>query len=124
MRARVRIPRCVTHHWSCHTQGVHAMLRHRLLLVFLAGLLGTALLSPTSKNSATAAPARGVSRAMLARTMPELKFDGVAFSDAIDFLRDVTAANLVVNWKALEGVGVTKETIVNLKVRGVTLRKA
>ena len=100
------------------------MLRRRLLLIVTAGLLGTALLSP-GRNAASAAPGKsGVSRATLARTMPELKFDGVAFSDAVDFLRDVTAANLVVNWRALEGAGVTKDTVVNLKVRGVTLRKA
>jgi uncharacterized membrane protein YgcG len=100
------------------------MLRRRLLLIVTAGLLATALLSP-GHHAASAAPGKGgVSRATLARTMPELKFDGVAFSDAVDFLRDVTAANLVVNWKALEGAGVTKDTVVNLKVRGVSLRKA
>jgi hypothetical protein len=99
------------------------MLRRRLLLVVTAGLLGTALLSP-GHNAASAAPGKGVSRATLARTMPELKFDGVAFSDAVDFLRDITAANVVVNWRALEGAGVTRDTVVNLKVRGVTLRKA
>jgi uncharacterized membrane protein YgcG len=99
------------------------MLRRRLLLIVTAGLLGTALLSP-GHNAVSAAPGKGASRAMLARAMPELKFDGVAFSDAVDFLRDVTAANLVVNWRALEGAGVTKDTVVNLKVRGVTLRKA
>jgi uncharacterized membrane protein YgcG len=100
------------------------MLRRRLLPIVTVGLLGTALLSP-GHNAAGAAPAKGsVSRATLARTMPELKFDGIAFSDAVDFLRDVTAANLVVNWRALEGAGVTKDTVVNLKVRGVSLRKA
>jgi uncharacterized membrane protein YgcG len=100
------------------------MLRRRLLLIITAGLLGAALVSP-GHNAASAAPGRtGVSRAQLSRTLPELKFDGIAFSEAVDFLRDITAANLVVNWRALEGAGVTKDTIVNLKVRGVSLRKA
>lgn len=105
------------------------MLRRRLLLIVTAGLLGAALISPghnaaSAAAAAAAAPGKGVSRASLARTLPELKFDGVAFSEAIDFLRDITAANLTVNWRALEGAGVTKDTVVNLKVRGVTLRKA
>jgi hypothetical protein len=63
-------------------------------------------------------------RAQLAQRLPELKFQGVTFNDAIDFLRDVTGANITVNWKALEGAGVSRDTMVNLHLSGVSLRKA
>jgi hypothetical protein len=56
--------------------------------------------------------------------LPELHFDGVSISDAIDFLRDVSGANMTVNWKALEEQGVSKDTPINLKLREVSLRRA
>jgi hypothetical protein len=94
------------------------MLR-RLSLAVAAGLLCVALISPPQQ----AQGARPVAAA-LNRSLPEMNFDGVALSDAIDFVRDITAANIVVNWRALEGAGVTRETLVNLKLRNVSLRKA
>lgn len=71
----------------------------------------------------SAASAARVS-AILNERLPELKFQGVTLGDAIDFLRDVSGANITVNWKALEGAGVTRDTAVNVHVTGVTLRKA
>jgi len=47
----------------------------------------------------------------LNNVMPEVKFDNVSISDAIDFLRDVSSANIHVNWRALEEIGVGKDTI-------------
>ena len=49
--------------------------------------------------------------------------DGVTLGRAIDYLRDVSGANIVVNWKVLEGVGVAKDTVITLQVRDLTLRK-
>jgi uncharacterized membrane protein YgcG len=60
----------------------------------------------------------------LGSVLPELHFDGVSISDAIDFLRDVSGANMTVNWKALEEQGVSKDTPINLKLRQVSLRRA
>jgi len=94
------------------------MLR-RLLLAVAVGLLCAALVSPPNVNAAP----RPVS-ASLNRTLPEMNFDGVALQDCVDFLRDITAANIVVNWRALETAGITRETLVNLKLRNVSLRKA
>jgi len=56
-------------------------------------------------------------------TLPATNLDNVSIADAIDFLRDVTGANIHVNWKALEGVGVGKDTQVNCRLRGVSMRK-
>ena len=60
----------------------------------------------------------------LARKLPELKLTGVSLADAIDFMRDVSGANIHVNWRALETVSVTRDTQVNLNMRNVSLRKA
>ena len=92
------------------------MLRRSILAVAV-GLLTVGFVAPQ-------APAQRTTSRTLARTLPEMNFDGVALADAVDFLRDITAANIVVNWRALEGAGVTRETVVNLKLRSVSLRKA
>ena len=55
--------------------------------------------------------------------MPETKFDNIPLTDAIDFLRDVSSANIHVNWKTLESSGIGKDSIVNVRLRGVPLRK-
>ncbi len=62
-------------------------------------------------------------RAALDRTLPGVNFISVSVKDAIDFLRDVSAANIHVNWKALEAAGVTPDTTINLRLRQVSLRK-
>ena len=72
---------------------------------------------------APAARAGVVSRELSTR-LPELNFQGVSFGDALDFLRDVSGANITVNWKALEGAGITKENPISLHLTGVSLRKA
>src|SRR5687767_11682430 len=84
-----------------------AMLR-RFCLFVAVGLLSFVLAAPEAPAARTT-----VGRS-LNRTLPEMNFDGVALTDAVDFLRDITAANIVVNWRALEGAGVTPETVVNI----------
>ena len=91
-------------------------MRHTPLI--LSAALGLSLLF-----SSTAGAAGVVSR-QLSQRVPELKFQGVTLSDAIDFLRDISGANMTVNWKALEGAGVSRDTSVNLHLRGVSMRKA
>ena len=70
---------------------------------------------------ATAQDARP--RAAMGRVVPDLDLTGVTLADAIDFLRDVSGANIHVNWQALEAVGVGKDTQVNLHMRNIPLRK-
>src|SRR5207249_2105153 len=57
--------------------------------------------------------------AQLDRKLPEVKFDAVAFSDSIDWMRDVTGANIFVNWRALEAAGIDKNTPVSARLRDV-----
>ena len=83
--------------------------------IVAACLIGLFVASP---NASAQAP-----RAALGRTVPDLNLTGVTLGDAIEFLRDVSGANLHVNWQALEAVGVGKDTQVNLHLRDIPLRK-
>jgi len=85
----------------------------RLVAVVLAASLCSAKLATASTV-----------RHQLDATLPEVRFDGVALSDAVDFLRDVSGANITVNWRALEADGVSKDTSLNVKLRSISLHHA
>ncbi len=69
--------------------------------------------------SATAVPARRA----LAMNIAELNVDNIPLSRVLDYLRDVSGANIVVNWRVLEAANVTKDTPVTIAVNNVPLRK-
>ncbi len=60
---------------------------------------------------------------LLEKSLPEIRFADVAFSDAIDFLRDTTQANIFVNWKALESAGIDRNAPVSTRLRNVKFSK-
>jgi protein involved in polysaccharide export with SLBB domain/beta-lactamase regulating signal transducer with metallopeptidase domain len=62
-------------------------------------------------------------KAQLERELPEVNFEAIALSDVIDFLRDVTTANIFVNWNALEAAGIDRNTPVTLRLRNVAFGK-
>jgi protein involved in polysaccharide export with SLBB domain/beta-lactamase regulating signal transducer with metallopeptidase domain len=93
-------------------------------------------IAPTPQEeraSSNAAPARiepvpapkvdPKTKAMLERDLPEVNFDNVALSDVIDFLRDVTNANIFVNWNALAAAGIDRNSPVTLRLRNVAFGK-
>jgi hypothetical protein len=57
----------------------------------------------------------------LRQPVPEVNFDGTPFDDVVDFLRDVTGANLFVDWNALEKAKVDRHAPVNLRLKNVPL---
>jgi len=63
------------------------------------------------------------SRRALSSVVPELNVEAVPLERAVGFLRDSSGANIVVNWKILETLGVAKDTPVSLQVKNLTLRK-
>ena len=68
-----------------------------------------------------------VDRAVLAqldRPIPELNFDGAGLSDVVDFLRDVSGANLVVEWGQLANAGVDRNAPVSLRLKNVRFGQA
>ncbi|MGD0464905.1 MAG: hypothetical protein ABSB74_20665 [Tepidisphaeraceae bacterium] len=49
-------------------------------------------------------------QALLDHRLPSVSLPQVPLADAIDFLRDLTSANILVNWKALEADGIDKQS--------------
>jgi len=102
-------------------------MRRRITAVCIAFVAAVALLcaapssSPLSPKFATAAP---TARGALNQALPTVDFSGIAFGDAVEFIRDVSGANMHVDWKALETAGVGKDVPINLRLRNVQLRKA
>ena len=54
----------------------------------------------------------------------DMNFDNLALEDVIGFLRDVTGANIYVNWKALEMIKVDRKTPVTVRAKEVSFAKA
>jgi uncharacterized membrane protein YgcG len=89
----------------------------------LAGLAAVVVLGISSHAYAASSNQQAAAIGALGRVLPEVKFQGQALRDCFDFLRDVSGANIHVNWRALEAAGVTQDTQVNMRLREVSLRK-
>jgi hypothetical protein len=63
-------------------------------------------------------------QAKLDRKLPEINFTNNKFTDVIDFLRDVTGANLFVNWRALETAGLKNSVPVTVRLKDVKFERA
>ena len=63
-------------------------------------------------------------QALLDRKLPELRFNANSFSDVIDFLRDITGANIYVDWKSLEAASISRDAPVTTKLRDIKFSKA
>jgi hypothetical protein len=100
-----------------------------MLLVSL--LCGSVVVPPTFAADPPAKPTVSATvkrpkltvRQMLNARLPEVKFENVPLADAIDFLRDVSGANIHVNWRALETAGVARDVVITTKLRKVPVRK-
>ena len=49
----------------------------------------------------------------------DINFNAVTFADVIDFLRDVTGSNIVVDWTVLEAAGIDKSVPITLRLRDI-----
>jgi len=58
----------------------------------------------------------------LQQTAPEINFDGITFEQVVDYLRDLTGLNIVVNWTALETAAIEKDKEVSLKLAAGTVK--
>ena len=54
-------------------------------------------------------------RHLLDTVVPDLKFTDVPLSDALDYIRDTTDANMIVDWKSLEAVNIDRNTLINMR---------
>jgi len=95
------------------------MLRYAIVIGLLCGLewfLGA--------NGARAAESDADQKLtdLLDRKIPEINFTGQGLADVLDFMRDVSGANIFVNWRALEAAGIAKDAKVDLQLKDVKLR--
>jgi len=71
-------------------------------------------------SSATAAVN---ARTLLKTRLPTADLTNVPLGDALDFLRDIAGVNIVVDWKTLLSVNITKDVQINLKLHDVSAGK-
>jgi hypothetical protein len=91
----------------------------RVILVALS-FLGLVCLAP----SPAVAQRTNAARHLLDVNQPDLRFTDVTLSDALDYVRDTAGVNLVVDWKSLEAANIDRNTLINLHLHNVSLRKA
>ncbi|HEY1629376.1 MAG TPA: hypothetical protein VGF52_05925 [Tepidisphaeraceae bacterium] len=82
-------------------------------------LLAILLILTTTRAFAADASAKQ----MLSSSLPDVKFDNISLSDAIDFIHDISNVNIHVDWKALEAAGIGKDTTINFRLHSVPMRK-
>jgi hypothetical protein len=87
----------------------------RSLMISIVALLS---LAPCAGAATTA-----TARAALEMRLPEAKLTNVTLADALDFLRDIGGANIIVDWKALDALNIGKETPININLHSVRLAK-
>ena len=87
------------------------------IAVLLAGLLIAPYSFGASNVNSPAARA-------LNGELSSVNLAGVSLADAIDYLRDISSANINVNWKLLDAAHITKDTPVNVRLRAISMRKA
>ena len=78
----------------------------------------------TALSIASVSLAQSAAAAPVGKPVEEVHLTHVSLSDAIEYLRDVSGANIEVDWKALETVGLSKDAPVSLRLRNVSLRVA
>jgi hypothetical protein len=100
------------------------------LLAIIVVCLNTQALAvddpPTAKPDSLAVldPADAQAQALLDKPLPQVKFDNVAFTDAIDFFRDISGANIFVNTRAMQAAGIDRNSPVTAQMKNVKLSKA
>lgn len=95
-----------------------------LLTIALASPLfaATPVPPPATRPASPAVVGVAPGRALAAK-LPDIKLDNIPLSDAIDFVRDVSGANIHVNWRALELLNVTRQMPVSVQLFNVTTRR-
>ncbi len=58
------------------------------------------------------------------RPPKEINFEQISLKDALDFLRDVAGVNFHVNWRSLETAGISRDTPITVKAKGISIGRA
>lgn len=86
---------------------MRVLLRNRVSLIRFGG----------KKRVETRRPSAGTG-------VPEIKFKETPLNMVIEFFRDLSGVNFHVHWRAMEAVGISKDTPVTLNVRRVSIARA
>jgi hypothetical protein len=71
-----------------------------------------------------ALPAQALTASQAMRTVvPSLQAKEVGLAKVLEHIHELTNANIIVNWKALEAVGVTKDTPITVDLHDLSLSK-
>jgi hypothetical protein len=91
-----------------------------LLVALVAG--GAYAQTPVSKGGLAAAPpATSNTMRLLNQRIPEVAFDQVPFEQVMDWLKDLTGANVVVHYQVLSDAGVERDKPITIKVKNLRL---
>ena len=96
-----------------------------MMAAAIVGSLGwmPAGVAPAAGAAAAAGALRVSTAKLMYQVLPHTTLHSVPLGNAIDYLRQVSGANIVVNWNALEAAGVSKQATVSLDLRYVTVKK-
>ncbi|MHB1156847.1 MAG: hypothetical protein ACYC26_08410 [Phycisphaerales bacterium] len=75
------------------------------------------------QNQASDSEANRVTREKLQQPIP-VDFRANQLANVMEYLRNVTGANFVVQWRALEAAGITKETPITMQLNNVAAERA
>lgn len=100
-----------------------------LLLIAICGLTqaqtpavpATAAPPASPASQPTTAPAGADD--LLDHRLPLVSFNGTRLEEAVAYFRDTVGLNIVVNWTRLNDVGATRDSILQMRVRDVPIRK-
>ena len=99
-------------------------LKKTILMAVIVGSLGWMTNGAAPAAGPVTADAFRVSTAkLMCQVLPDTTLHSVPLVNAIDYLRQVRGANIVVNWNALEAAGVSKQATVSLDLRYVSVKK-
>jgi len=95
-----------------------------VMMVSVLVMLGLCAGSLAAEPAATTQPAGEACEKALETVLPQLHFDEMELASVVEYFRVETNANILVNWVALENVGVDRDTPVTIQLDDVTFRRA
>lgn len=94
----------------------------KMLMAVLIGSVASLAWAAEKPVEGALSPEQKKLEEQLDRAIPEINFDGQGLADILDFMCDVTGANIFVNWRALDDIDVNKDAPVKLHLQNAKFR--
>jgi hypothetical protein len=78
---------------------------------------------PAMESATPLSPEDRTAEAMLDHSFPQINLQAVGLGDTLNFLRDISNANIYADWKAIALAGVTPTTVTTLTAKDISLRE-